>query len=244
MQPLNAANLLSIWERGRIASPGERALLLLAASEPAAEQHHQGEWTVGRRDAALLQLRAQLFGEQISGLTTCPQCSERLELDFSVNTILVPPAKDIPTTLSIATGEYDVLFRLPNAQDMAELERFRDDHALDRLLLQRCLLRAQQGGELCSAIELPQQIVDGIATQMAKADPQAEVELALDCPACGVQSQVLFDIVTFLWREIEVWALRTLSEVHIFASAYGWSEREILALSSWRRQFYLERIGV
>lgn len=78
---------------------------------------------------------------------------------------------------------------------------------------------------------------------MARADPQADVRLAIACPSCGHQWQGIFDIVTFFWSEIESWASRILHEVHLLALAYGWHEREILALSPRRRQFYLDMVG-
>ena len=37
-------------------------------------------------------------------------------------------------------------------------------------------------------------------------------------------------------------ALRTLREIDVLATAYGWTETEILRLSPWRRQAYLEII--
>ena len=49
--------------------------------------------------------------------------------------------------------------------------------------------------------------------------------------------------MSFLWTEIEAWAWRMLSDVHTLARAYGWGERDILALSPTRRQFYLEMGG-
>jgi predicted DNA-binding transcriptional regulator AlpA len=75
---------------------------------------------------------------------------------------------------------------------------------------------------------------------MAAADPLADIRLGLICPACGHAWQVLFDIVTFFWSEIDAWARRTLREVHALARAYGWREAEILALTARRRQHYLE----
>jgi len=52
-----------------------------------------------------------------------------------------------------------------------------------------------------------------------------------------------FDILTYLWSEIEDWAQRLLLEVHTLALAYGWSERDILAMSPRRRRLYLEMVG-
>jgi hypothetical protein len=54
---------------------------------------------------------------------------------------------------------------------------------------------------------------------------------------------VPFDIVTFLWREIENLAGHLLRDVHTLASAYGWRESDILALSAARRDFYLAALG-
>ena len=46
-------------------------------------------------------------------------------------------------------------------------------------------------------------------------------------------------------REFELFALaaeRTLHEIHVIASAYGWSERDILRLSAKRRQTYVDLV--
>ena len=83
-------------------------------------------------------------------------------------------------------------------------------------------------------------VVDAIVAHMAQADPQADIQLSLVCPQCGHQWQAAFDIASFFWSEINAWANRMLREVHILASRYGWSETDILAMSPWRRQFYLE----
>ena len=71
---------------------------------------------------------------------------------------------------------------------------------------------------------LPDTVVAAISKDMAEADPQAEIELALACPACGHAWFALFDIAAFLWSEIHAWAQRTLHDVHILARAYGWRE--------------------
>ena len=77
---------------------------------------------------------------------------------------------------------------------------------------------------------------------MGEADPQADIRLALTCSECSLEWEATFDIVTFLWTEVDGWARRTLFEVHLLASAYGWRESDILALSAPRRRFYLEAV--
>jgi hypothetical protein len=48
--------------------------------------------------------------------------------------------------------------------------------------------------------------------------------------------------VSYLWSELEEWAHRVLVDIHTLAGAYGWSERQILALSPVRRQLYVDMV--
>jgi hypothetical protein len=64
--------------------------------------------------------------------------------------------------------------------------------------------------------------------------------------ACGLCSHVWkapLDIAAALFRDIDSWVLDQLGDVHRIASAYHWSERDILAMSPQRRRFYLKAIG-
>jgi hypothetical protein len=79
---------------------------------------------------------------------------------------------------------------------------------------------------------------------LAAADPQADIEMALHCPGCAATWRQGFDIVSFLWAEIDAWARRTLYDVHRLAAAYGWREGDILAMSAPRRQAYLDLVGI
>jgi len=90
---------------------------------------------------------------------------------------------------------------------------------------------------------LPDEVVNAVLAEMAQADPQADVQVALACPACRHHWSVAFDILAYLWSEIDDWAQRLLREIHALASGYGWSERDILALSARRRRTYLEMLG-
>ena len=64
---------------------------------------------------------------------------------------------------------------------------------------------------------------------MAELDPLADVRLNLHCPDCAQEWEAGFDIVSFIWAELNAWARRLLGEVHELALTYGWSEAEILA---------------
>ena len=85
-------------------------------------------------------------------------------------------------------------------------------------------------------------MIEALTTQMAEADPQAEIVLNFICPECNQAWQALFDIVAFLWAKISRQAQRHLQDVHTLARAYGWAEADILSLSPVRRQFYLNTV--
>ena len=77
---------------------------------------------------------------------------------------------------------------------------------------------------------------------IADLDPQADVVLTLTCPNCAALAQEPFDVAEFLWIEVCSWAEQTLDDVDALARAYGWPEHEVLALSPWRRQRYVELV--
>lgn len=243
MPQTTTAELLDIWERGLGQHPAERALALLGAAWPDTPPDALALLSLGRRDAYLLSLRERIFGPHLVSAITCPACREQLELTFDVASICGEPRAEPVETLTLASDGYEVRFRLPNSIDLLAGAGQSSVAAARRVLLERCLLDVRYEGREAKDVELPATVVDGIAEMMAEADPQADVELAVVCPACGYAWQAIFDIVSFLWEELNAWATRMLHEVHALASAYGWREADVLALSPWRRQFYLEAVG-
>jgi hypothetical protein len=102
------------------------------------------------------------------------------------------------------------------------------------------VVRAERGGRGRSPRQLPATVRDALARRMGELDPQADVHTRVVCPECAHAWQAVFDIVSFLWAELDGWAQRFLRDVHVLASAYGWREDDVLALSPWRRQIYLQ----
>ena len=62
----------------------------------------------------------------------------------------------------------------------------------------------------------------------------------MTCTACGETWSDVLDAAAYLWAEIEAAAHRLLGEVAEIAKALGWSEQEILAMSTSRRRAYLQ----
>jgi hypothetical protein len=243
MRRLSAAELLDVWEQGLTQPPIERALTLLAAACPEMSVETLAEISLGQRDGLLLRLREKTFGSQFVSLASCHGCGERLELAFDANDLRVEAPQESPGELGVSVAGYVVRFRLPNSRDLIAAGDGEDLTATRRLLLKRCLLQAQSNGAEAIGEELPAEVMDAIAGCMAEADPQADVRLVLVCPRCDRRWQAAFDIESFFWREIDAWAGRTLREVHLLASRYGWREGDILAMSARRRQWYLNLVS-
>ena len=193
---------------------------------------------VGQRDARLLQLREWLFGSEVTIVAVCPVCGEQIQSTFQIDAVRFGNDQLTESHYSVNINGYGVTFRLPASSDLLVLSAA---GAARSTLLERCLLEVRfPDGEMIKADPLPDHIVAAVVEHMAMADPQADVEISLTCPACEHHWQAMFDIASFFWKEIYAWAQRTLRDVHSLARAYGWREADVLALSPTRRQVYLE----
>lgn len=240
MHALNDSDILSVWERGAASQPVYRALILLAFACSDVTPQGLAGLSIGRRDSLLLELREMTFGSKLSCLARCPGCGEQLDLAFDAAEIRAAAKEDASQELSLQSSGFAVEFKLPNSLDLAAIGECRDVASARSILLYRCILSARRDGEEISPRLLPTKVADLIVNKMEEVDPQADIQLSLSCPCCSWKWNQTFDIVSFLWSEIDFWAHRILEEVHALARTYGWSEREILALSPKRRGFYLE----
>ena len=239
MKVLSEVEILNIWEIGTRQHPVDRALTILRCVFPEQSRQELATLGLGERDRYLLSVREQTFGDRLDGYTKCPQCSECLEFTYSTQDLQLPQNFQ-ETVLTVIIEQLEMCFRLPNSQDLAVVVSSNSMETAYQSLVARCLLEAKRAGIAVGADNLSVEEIEQLATAIAQADPQAEILLDFDCPACGYNWQEILDIITFLWTEISAQAQRLLREVHLLASAYGWSEKEILSLSPTRRQLYLE----
>jgi hypothetical protein len=225
MHALSPTELLRVWEAGSNQIPLQRALTILSAGCPESSSDSLADLRIGQRDTRLLALREMTFGCDITGVTDCPHCGEKVELGLNCSDLLAPLAADPPNELVIQTNGRELRFRLPTSADLLAINN-------SEQLLERCLLS--------SGDQLTKDLRGVVGEKMSAADPIGDIHLALNCPGCEHKWTAPFDIVGFLWREISAAARRLLREIHTLASAYGWTETEILSLNPARRRTYLE----
>lgn len=243
MRSLSAPELLGVWERGLTQPLIPRALELLSAVHPEWTPEDLLDLSIGCRDGELLAIREQLFGPRMSAVAICPRCTGELDLILNVPEMRSACSAETQSGAALSIDGYDIQFRYPNSGDIIAVLNGSDvDEARERLI-DLCLLSVHREGQPVAADELPASVLDAVSERMSKGDPLADIQLSVSCPMCQHRWLAAFDIVSFLWREIESLAARLLREVHTLASAYGWAERDILALSPIRRQFYLTTLG-
>ncbi|WP_344874854.1 hypothetical protein [Allokutzneria multivorans] len=219
--------LLSLWERGCSLTAAGRALVL--AESGGADRGTAGDLPLGRRDAILLSLHESWFGERLRCSVTCPSCQGRLETEVSTVDLRVPAGTGGPVTA--AGVELDVR-PVSTADLLAAADR--------RALLVRCVRSARKGERAVPPSELPEEALDAVAAALPDLDPQADVSLGMSCASCEHEWGAPFDIAGYLWAVLDAHARRLLYEIHELATAYGWTEREVLSVGPARRRFYLE----
>lgn len=239
---ISAAKLLQVWERGQLQAPVEKALTLLAAAYPDATREKLAALTIGERDTGLLSLREQLFGAQLSSLTDCPACGEQLELNFNVADLRASSSSP-DLSLHLSHSGYELELRVPTSLDLLQLTDCTTVAEMRGRLFERCVVRIVGGESVERAREMPAEIVELAIERIGEADPQADVEVDLTCPECSHEWQTGFDIVSYLWSELQSWAGQMMREVSVLASNFGWRESDILNMSPQRRRGYLEILG-
>lgn len=191
------------------------------------------DWSLGRRNHALLELHALWFGHRLEGWTSCSNCGEKIEFELDARQ-LAAIADTGQTQISVVVGEH--MFRLPTSRDVAHVAAADDEDSAVTRLLERCRISGPEKSEWTN------ELVESIGERLASADPLAETRIALTCPSCRREWDDVLDIGCFVWAEVEARARRLLWEIHSLAAAYGWSEAETLALNAARRAMYLEMV--
>lgn len=237
---MSGARALDLWEAGLTMTPAARAVLLLkAAGHPDAT-----DWPVGVRDQVLLRSYCGARGA-LSAVADCPGCG--LPMDVRLDPAHLDPAHLGSSTaahlaVTVDHEGYRVQCRLPTAGDLDGLDPHTSTDSQRKQLFLACLLHASRAGAPVAFDDLPADVIEAVERALEEADPGADLRLSLSCAECGSQWTDELDPVRFAWTTVEQGARRLATDVHALAVAYGWSEREILALSPFRRHLYLSAV--
>lgn len=248
------ADLVTAWEMAGGLTPPVRTAVLVYALGLAGSPAGALDLDVGSTASLLAAGYAETYGDRVDLVVECGACGTTLEADVEL------PRPD-PGPTSARRGRWEV--RRPTLGELAAV--YGDPAAATRL--RRWCVRPASGDD-APAGTAGSAGVAGVAGVADTAEAEGAAEPALDgavgaaldealdelaaaalpsgpvtCPQCGTRSEVVLDTAALLWDRLRRDTPRLLSDVAILASAFGWSEAEILALTDARRQAYLQLAG-
>jgi hypothetical protein len=232
------ATLFDAWESAMSTEPAGRALVLLDAMCDK-DVGDLSERSLGELNRLLLQARRLLFGGTCDTIADCPGCGAELEATIPLAALM--SAHGTPLAGETAIGDLLVNYRVPTWRDLAALTHRSIDDAADQLLAW-CVMSLRRGDRELTLDDLGTGELRSIGNAISAADPDALIDVELACPECGDTPRLNLDPASFLWDEVQRWALSAMVEVAELAAAFGWREDHILSLSPWRRRTYLSMV--
>ena len=216
---LSAGTILALYERGVAAGPAARTALLFAASGGTTPVETV---PLGDIDRQIQSLHPSLHDGPVAATATCRACGTALE--FALPPEFERPAKTGNDPVQVAHHGQTYAVRMPRLSDLGP-----------------------QGIDLAAlAPDAPWSDPDFVVaaeTSLEQSDPGLRVTIGLTCHDCGsVQTQVL-DISGFIWALIEQAARRLIRDIATLARTFGWSEAEIITMSTRRRALYLAEVA-
>lgn len=245
MQAIEPAEILQLWEAGNKKTLIERSLLLLAKALPQHTPASVAMLNIGERDDLLLTLREYLFGTRLRNTSACPRCAEVVEWENDTRHMHLHPGNALPagSVYEFAKGGVNIKYRLPNSNDLMKVTRDPVQYLSNpHQLMQDCIVHIHQDNKPIELNDLDDSTLESLDRQISEKSPQADIGMVLSCPACKNTWEAKFDIISYLWAEIDVWATHLLHEVYLLASAFGWTEADILNISLKRRAMYVKLI--
>lgn len=187
--------------------------------------------TIGERDQLLIKAYQALFGSEIEVFSSCSACSCELELLVDLNELLAADY-EVDANSEIELHGKQLLVEPIRVGDLKQVKRIGYEKWIDEKLSQ---------AKIASKL-ITQEGRNEYAARLSELDPQADICLEFECVECQFSWIDPFDIASQLWFRFDATCKRLLAAVHSLASAYGWTETEVLAMSPWRREVYLNMV--
>ena len=200
--------------------------------EPEIDPH---DLPVGDVDLLVVWDRRERRGDAMIAEGRCGRCLEPVDVRFSL-AAYAAHHRPRPTRRAEPVGDGwfalrsgAAVFRLPTVRDVLSASASDDPRGA---LLARCL-REPISGAVARAVE----------AAMARLAPTLRAAVSGTCPECGAAFELDVHARELCMTELHRDAIAVYDDVNLIASAYGWSQDEILALPSERRRRYAGTIA-
>lgn len=239
---LSEASILMLLEQGRQQHPVRRVLLLLRAIYPEQSYTTLAALPLGERNRLVRDIRAALLGPEFPAYQECPKCQQGQEFELELHTLgPVGLTEHSHVPFDAVVGGWPSTLRLPSTGDLMAVVQARSLEDARQTLVERCVL---VGGPADRPELEPMGWIEQVSQALEQRDPAIALEYELSCARCAATWWAQLDLAEAFWMELQAIGTRLLREVVSLARAFGWTEREVLAVSPWRRRQYLEMVGV
>lgn len=245
MRALSAGDILCIDELGCGKPSWYQALLVLAPAFPEVRPEVLAELSLGRRNHLLLKVREHLEGPTLEAVVKCPRCRVALELRLNAAEMAGGDAEPrLDKAVVIEVHGFRVEYRLPSTRDAASGWGPFAEEGCRRAIVTDCISRVSEEDQAVGLGTLSEReaILRSVEASIQEKDPLADIRVALSCVACRHVWEAPFDIAAFFWIELRRRSESLFGEVHLLATAYGWSEADILSMSPVRRRHYVDSL--
>lgn len=211
------------------------AACITDAQDRPVEPDQAWDWTLNQRLQALIAMRLASGKPALELQAACALCGEAMELALDLHLLAAEPVA--PRFSWHNDDGLELALRLPNGRD---LQRWQQGGVQSHEQLALALVEAMAGqppdpGTLAALLP---RIDDALAAH----DPLTGLQLQTSCPACAQDNSIACDLEALLLDGFARDQAGILDEVVRLASAFHWSEAEILALPRWRRAHYLRQL--
>ena len=212
LQALRLLDGLLVAKPGAAVAPGQAATL-----------------TVPERDLVMAGVYRGAFGDRVNGTATCRRCDERFDVDFDLGAMIesvsierrAAPPRPEDGVFAVSPG---CRFRLPTGADECAVMGLPPARA-EQELLRRCLVAGDCEQHRAAVLDAMERVGRGL-------DPA----LTATCPECATAQEIPFDIQSHLLGALRGRRDALAAQVHALALSYRWGLREILSLSTRRRE--------
>ena len=226
---------LRLWEALLAVPPVSRAAALLAHRGVAADLDEALDLPLATAEAvALSELRDRSEGV-VATVVTCADCDALLDVPLDLDALVRSVAADPADGAHEKEPEIVVdgmVLRSPTTRDLVVALAAAEPADV---LRERCVRPSSPG----AALDDPD-VQARVEAAFERLTGAAGLSVRTQCPECGASTTADVDVTGLLSDRLADQAYALFVEVADLASAYGWSEPQILALPEGRRRAYLE----
>ncbi len=208
---------------------------LLAAAHETQDEQAFWSWTISKRLQGLLEWMARSSSQALVVSRACRFCGGMMELHFEAEELIALIEAHQEQAITITYKEHELVMVRPSGRHQQAWQAAVYTSARDAGV---AMLQSLSEKPLPKALLDDQ---DGLATveaHLAQVDPLIAYEVSTSCPACGQEQRWTIDWEKFCLHQLHRRQQSMLHTVARLAGYYHWSEQDIMAMPSWRRQYY------